>query len=155
MDVYLITDPDEYKLCISRGLQPLLNKNFAIEINLRADIQREFFGHSLLGRGNIPQANDRFYRWMWDNKPHYCEECMRPIENFSPVWISHILTRGANPAIAHDPRNINILCHKHHDQWENGDRKAMRIYRGNIKIIELLQGEYQQINRHEDKRRNG
>jgi hypothetical protein len=155
MEPILITEPDEYKLCISRGFNPLLSKDFKMEIGLRADVQREFFGHSLLGRGNIPQANDRFYRWMWDNKKHYCEECMKPLENYWSGFISHILTRGANPAIAHDPRNINILCHVHHTQWETGERKTMRIYPGNIKTIKLLQSEYQQLNRHADKRKYG
>jgi hypothetical protein len=152
MKPYLITELDEYEYCIGRGFFPLLDvKNFNIEINLRVSIQKQFFGHTILGRGNIPQGNDRFYRYMWEKKPHYCEECMRPLEAYSSIWISHILTRGANPEIAHDTRNINILCHKHHDQWETGDRTTMRIYRGNLKTIELLKNDYQKLNKHENK----
>jgi len=145
MSAYLITELAEYELCVKRGFAPLLDKNFEIEINLRIQIQREFFGHTILGRGNIPQGNERFYRWMWENKKHYCEECLRPLQNYWSGYISHILTRGANPAIAHDPRNINILCHTHHDKWETGKRNEMRIYKGNIKIIELLQRQYNQL----------
>lgn len=149
--MYLITDIEEYKLCVNRGHEPLLHKVLLLEINLRVQIQRQVFGHSLLSRGDIVQSNNRFYRWMWEHKPHYCEECLKPLPNYSATWISHILTRGAFPEIAHDPRNINILCGKHHDQWETGNRKQMRIYPGNIKTIELLNSEYQQLNKYESK----
>ena len=50
---------------------------------------------------------------------------------------------GFAPEMAHDPRNINILCFEMHNRWENGDRKNMRIYPGNVKVIELLKKEYQ------------
>lgn len=52
------------------------------------------------------------------------------------------MTRGGNPEMANDPRNINILCLEHHNQWENGNRKAMRIYEKNQKIIEELKNDY-------------
>jgi hypothetical protein len=55
------------------------------------------------------------------------------------------LTRGAHPEIAHDPRNINILCFESHNRWENGDRERMRIYPANMRLIELLKSEYQQL----------
>ena len=98
MEPYLITDRDEYQYCIQRGFNPLLDcKFFQMEINLRVEIQKEIFGHCIFGRGNIPAANERFYRWIWDHKPHRCEETMRPLFSYSAVYISHILTRGANP----------------------------------------------------------
>ena len=79
---------------------------------------------------------------MWANKPHYCEECMRPLAEYSAVYVSHILTRGANPDMAHDARNINILCFKHHSMWENGDRENMRIFAKNQLTIEELKKDY-------------
>jgi len=149
----LITDRDEYQYCIQRGFNPLLDcKFFQMEINLRVEIQKEIFGHCIFGRGNIPAANERFYRWVWDHKPHRCEETMRPLHSYSAVFISHILTRGANPEMAHDPRNINILYFDSHNRWENpGDgpgknRETMRIYPGNMRMIELLKTEYQFLN---------
>ena len=57
----------------------------------------------------------------------------------------HILTRGAFPEMAHDARNINILCFEHHSYWENGDRERMRIYPANMRLIELMETEYQQL----------
>lgn len=140
---YLITTREEYDLCVSRGFQPLLdNRHFELDIRLRVAIQKEIFGHCAIGRGNIPQANERFFRWVWKHKPHICEETMQPLHNYSAVYCSHILTRGAYPEMAHDPRNINILCFEAHNRWENGDKQNMRIYARNARIIEQLKTEY-------------
>ena len=79
---------------------------------------------------------------MWENKPHYCEECMRPLAEYSAVYVSHILTRGANPDMSHDPRNVNILCFRHHSEWENGAREQMRIFAKNQLTIEELKKDY-------------
>lgn len=145
MDSYLIETMEEYNVCVNRGFDPLLHDVLKLEISLRVQIQHNFFGHSELSRGNIVQANNRFYHWVWDKKPHYCEECLKPLHNYSSVWISHILSRGAFPEMAHDPRNTNILCDKHHSQWETGERKKMRIYAKNIETISLLNTEYQSL----------
>lgn len=143
MEPYLLTDRDEYDYCIQRGYNPLLDiRNFRMDIRLRVAIQRELFGHCVFGRGNIPQANERFFRWVWEHKPHQCEECLKPLRNYSAVYCSHILTRGAYPEAAHDARNINILCFEHHSQWGNGDKSKMRIYAGNVRTIDLIKKEY-------------
>ncbi len=140
-----ITIAEEYKMAVDRGYQPLQDyKKFYIAPPLRIAIQRELFGHSFIGKGNVVQANQRFYAWCWEHSPHYCEECAKPLHNYSSVYVSHILSRGANPEKAHDPRNKNILCFNHHQQWENEtQRKSMRIYKGNLKIIQLLINDYQ------------
>lgn len=146
---YLLTDREEYDYCINRGFEPLVDtRNFRMDIRLRIEIQRELFGHCVFGRGeNIGAANERFFRWVWEHKPHQCEECLRPLHEYSSVYCSHILTRGAFPEMAHDPRNINILCFKHHDQWEHKDRERMRIHERNKNTIELLIKDY----RHEER----
>ena len=105
--------------------------------NKRLEIQQELFG-----AGHSPEENDRFYRWCWKMKPHYCEECMKPLYTYSAVHISHILTRGAFPEMAHDPRNVNMLCLEHHNKWENGYREGMRIFAGNQIRAERLKKEY-------------
>lgn len=128
---------EEYDLCRKNGLEPLLDKRFAIDIRLRVEIQRERFG-----KGHTPSENERFYRWMWEHKPHICEECMRPLRGYSATYVSHILTRGAHPEAAHDPRNVNILCFQHHAMWENGSRELMRIYGKNCKTIDKIKQEY-------------
>lgn len=138
MQPYFIYERWEYDYIVSRGFEPLLDtKHFRMDIRLRIAIQREKFG-----TGHTPEENERFYRWVWEHKPHYCEETMRPLPNYSATFVSHILTRGANPEMAHDPRNVNILCFEMHNKWENGDRKGMRIYPANLLRIEELKKDY-------------
>lgn len=144
MEPYLITTRAEYDLAKAHGFEPLLGfepikgqQFFAMDIRLRVEIQRELFG-----TGHTPQENEKFYRWCWDHYPHICAETMRPLKQYSATYISHILTRGAHPEMAHDPRNVNILCFEMHNRWENGDRQNMRIFAGNQLIIEQLKREY-------------
>lgn len=136
----LIEDIECYKYAKSKGYEPLTDKRFYMPIRVRVDVQRYLFG-----TGHTPAENERFYRYCWDLYPHICEECMRPLTQFSATYISHIRTRGAFPEAAHDVRNVNILCFKHHNQWETGNRKAMRIYPGNVQTIEQLTKEYNEV----------
>jgi conserved phage protein len=136
----LIEDLECYKYAKSKGYEPLTDKRFYMPIRVRVDVQRYLFG-----TGHTPAENERFYRYCWDLYPHICEECMRPLTQFSATYISHIRTRGAFPEAAHDVRNVNILCFKHHNQWETGNRKAMRIYPGNVQTIEQLTKEYNEV----------
>lgn len=144
MEPYFITTRAEYDLAKAHGFEPLLGfepikgvQYFQLEIGLRVAIQRELFG-----TGHTPAENERFYRWCWDHYPHICAETMRPLRQYSATYISHILTRGAHPEMAHDPRNVNILSFEQHNRWENGDRRNMRIYRANLLIVEQLKQEY-------------
>lgn len=136
----LIDTRECYEFARLHGLEPLIDRRFALEINLRVSIQRELFG-----TGHTPEENEKFYRWCWEHYRHQCAETMRPLYNYSAVYISHILTRGAHPEMAHDPRNVNILCFEAHNRWENGDRESMRIYQANLLTIEQLKKEYGQI----------
>jgi hypothetical protein len=135
----MITTREEYNYALARGYDALLDERFPMDIALRKEIQKEKFG------GNNARGNSVFYRYCLENKPLVCEECGRPIDYPSAVNVSHILTRGAHPAIAHDPRNTNILCFEHHQRWENGDRKSMRIYPKNEKTILQLKKEYYNV----------
>lgn len=121
-----------------RGVyEPLSDRRFSVEHDLRVEIQRELFG-----KGHTTAENERFYRWVWSKKMHFCENCMKPLPVYSATYVSHILSRGAYPEMAHDPRNTNILCFDCHAQWENGNRKAMRIYESNQITIAELKKEY-------------
>lgn len=137
MKPFVIDTRELYDYARKKGFEPLISRCFEVEISLRVSIQRELFG-----KGHTPQENEKFYRWCWEHKPHYCEECMRPLHRYSATFVSHILTRAAHPEAAHDPRNVNILCFAHHNQWEVGQRQNMRIYRKNQLTIEQLKKEY-------------
>lgn len=127
----------EYDAAVRHGWHPLVQPMFQMEHGLRVFIQKRYFGS-----GHTPEENERFYKWVWEHKPHYCENCMKPLPNYSAVHISHILTRGAHPAIVHDPRNTNILCAKCHAEWENGNRQDMRIYESAMMTADDLIKEY-------------
>ena len=140
MEPIVIDTRELYDFARKRGFEPLIDRRFAVEINLRVSIQRELFG-----RGHTPEENERFYRFCWDHYPHVCSETMRPLNQYSAAYVSHIMTRGAHPDMAHDPRNVNILSVEMHNRWENGDRQNMRIYRANLLTIEQLKKEYATI----------
>lgn len=140
MEPFVIDTRELYDYARKRGYEPLIDRRFAMEIHLRVSIQRELFG-----RGHTPEENERFYRWCWEHYPHICSETMRPLRQYSATYISHILTRGAHPEMAHDPRNVNILSFEMHNCWENGDRQNMRIYQMNQLTIKKLINEYASI----------
>ena len=137
MEPIVIDTRELYDYARQRGYEPLIDRRFSLDINLRVSIQRELFG-----TGHTPEENERFYRFCWEHYPHICSECMRPLRQYSATYVSHILTRGAHPELAHDCRNVNILCFSHHSVWENGERQNMRIYRQNQLTIEQLKKEY-------------
>nr|UVY16978.1 MAG: NinG protein [Bacteriophage sp.] len=133
--MYTLDTFEEIDYCLRMGYNPLLfNNNFDIEPKTRYEYLKRMFGD-----GHGQRANERFFRYMWDVKPHYCEECLKPLTGYSAVYISHIITRGSSPMIAHDPRNINILCFNCHNRWEHANtRKGMRIYQSNLEKIKVL-----------------
>lgn len=127
-----------YDYCVKRGYQPLIDeKLFTLDINLRKEIQKIKFG------GNDNDGNERFYKYCIAHKLMVCEECGKPINHPSAINVSHILSRGSHPEMAHDPRNVNILCPEHHEMWEHSTtREGMRINEKNKKRIERLKTEY-------------
>ena len=136
-----IENKKDYEQARKEGFEPLIDKNFEMPIKLRVELQRELFGKN----GN-QEANQKFYKWVWENKPHYCEECLHPLFEYSATFVSHILPRGGHPEMAHDPRNVNILCAEHHHIWENQTGRAtMRIYLSNLQRIDDLINEYKML----------
>lgn len=134
---HILSSREEYDYCVLRGYEPLCDERFPLEHQLRRELQGEKFGK------NNAVGNQKFYEWCLEHKPLFCEECGKPIRNPSAVNVSHILSRGAHPEMAHDPRNMNILCAEHHAKWEHSTtRKGMRIETKNLKIIEQLKNEY-------------
>jgi len=84
-----------------------------------------------------------FYKKAWEKKQDLdggcrCENCGVYLPVYSSTFVSHILTRGANPELAHDFDNYNILCLACHRQWETGDRGNMNIFWKNEERIENL-----------------
>jgi len=141
---------EEYDLCLKHGINPLFWHRFIkIDINLRHTIQNSLFGIYELSKGNVLLANDKYYHYCFKHSTLRCENCGQKVFNnrnlnnvYSSTNISHIISRGSNPEIAHDPRNHNFLCFNCHSKWENGNRKEMLIYLDNKVIIQELREDY-------------
>lgn len=138
----MIETIEEYQNRIGSGEEPLLGNELAIV--LRVDIQNYLFGFHMLSQADIGKGNNRFYRWVWDHKPHVCEESGNPLYEYRSEFVSHILSRGAHPDMRWDPRNTNILNGFWHREWEKGNRRNMKIYHKNQIIIQQLKLEYEQ-----------
>jgi len=128
----IIDERGLYDYCIQRGYSPLTDNRFVLPIDLRIEIQYDLFSN-----------NSQFCKWYWDNCGiRHCQECERPLNEYLIDYCSHILSRGSNPIMRYDFRNMNLLCKQHHKQWESEKRTKMRIYNRNQKTIELLKKEY-------------
>lgn len=138
----VIKTRQDYDAFKALGYEPLRDTHFSMNHSLRVEIQKEIFGV-----GNKEENNIRFYRYAWKvANPKNCENCGVPLERYSSVHISHILSRGAHPNMAYDLRNFNLLCYRCHEQWESPlTREGMRIYTKNQRIIEKLRKEYDGI----------
>lgn len=141
MEIIKIDIIEGYNLCLSEGLNPLLDPRFNLDHDLRVSIQNKLFGGSPLGQKNVAAGNVKFYKWVWKHKEHECEECGLPLENYWSGFVSHILGRKPHPDKRWDIRNCNILCGIHHKQWET-EPESMKIWTKNQNTIKKLKSEY-------------
>ena len=135
----MVTTREDYDFLLSRGIDCLYDRRFHLEIGLRRQIQKEKFG------GNNAEGNAKFYSYCLHHFPHVCENCGKPLPNATATNVSHILTRGSHPEMAHDPRNINVLCFECHNLWEHKTtRNRLRLWfvEKNERTIEQLKREY-------------
>jgi len=110
------------------------------EKRIRPRIEKS--GLSFTVRDKPTAGDENFYQMVWNIRSHCCQECGKFLgDQMSRIYVSHILTKGAHPALRHDIRNVNILCPEHHHQWEFGVRRKMHIFEKNEAIIELLKSE--------------
>lgn len=135
---------EEYNIEVMEGEIPLIDPSFDLEINLRKKVQDSLFGEE----DNMDNRN-KFFLWVWEHKPHVCEETGTYLGfKMQAIFMSHILTRGAHIEMWNDPRNINILSPDSHRRWETGKRESMRIYKKNCETISILKAEYAKLKRY-------
>lgn len=153
MNRHVIYTIEEYNLCLKYGINPLFwHRNIKLNINLRITLQNSLFGQFELNKGDVKKANDKYYHYCFERSKLRCENCgkkvftLRNIDGaYSSINISHIISRGSNPMIAHDPRNHNFLCFECHQKWESGNKKEMLIYWDNQVVIKELNEDYRLI----------
>lgn len=134
-----ITNREDYDALLKRGIDCLYDKRYQLEIGLRREIQRERFGK------NDDEGNAKFYAYCLHHFPHVCENCGKPIPHPWATNVSHILSRGSHPQVAHDPRNVNILCWECHTAWEHTTTRHKLnpwFVEKNERTIKLLKQEY-------------
>lgn len=101
------------------------------------------------------KTNQDFYEMaLLESKDKACENCDCEIPFPTATNVSHIITKGANTFIRSHPLNYFYLCHRCHDVYEFGDRKAMRIYEEAIKRRQLMTKEYYDEVRRQNTGRN-
>jgi len=98
-------------------------------------------------RGKLQIKKDEStYLEVWNTRVHTCEECGADLgdefkDEFGRIQkhiYSHILTKGAFPEFRNNPENFNLLCLRHHQEWEFGNRDKMHINKQNQKTVDLL-----------------
>jgi hypothetical protein len=83
-----------------------------------------------------------WYVEAWNSRKHECQECGIHLPHFSPMYISHIITKGSYPSLRNHPENFFIYCQNHHTQWEFGKRTEMKTYEKAMEIMNRLKREY-------------
>lgn len=82
-------------------------------------------------------ADTAFYQEIWDEREHYCVECVAKHgknnhSHLGDEWkrfnFAHILGKGAHPKFRHIKDNITLLCYSHHSQLDAGKKKEMKIW---------------------------
>lgn len=128
-----INNINEYNKFKAGWVEPLiLPELFKIYPILRKEIARSIYGKA------SPNADSIYYKYMWEIKPHWCENCGAALPKYWAGHISHILTRGAYTEYRYEALNSNILCNDCHTLWETGNeerKKKMYIYWINKKRI--------------------
>lgn len=132
IDIKSIHDYNKYKNGI---IEPLI---LPFLFNINKSVREQII--SLFGKQS-PQNDVNFYKWVWSLKPHWCENCGKPLKNYWAGNISHIQTKGAWTEYRYDPLNTNILCLNCHNNWEYSNeekKKEMYVYWKNKQVYELF-----------------
>lgn len=140
---------NEFEECLQKGINPLFwHRYIKLVPELRIKLQYKLFGNADLGIKNIVRANDKYYHYCLNYSSFICENCGMPLyalqhyDCYSSIYVSHIISRGSDARMAHDPRNHNILCAKCHKKWESPQKSTMLIWIDNLVVIEELKKDY-------------
>lgn len=73
-------------------------------------------------------ADQKFFRSIWEERPHYCVECGKILLHYSATYISHHLLKSIYPKLRHEAKNVDVLCYLCHQKWDFWKKKEMKIY---------------------------
>jgi 5-methylcytosine-specific restriction endonuclease McrA len=84
-----------------------------------------------------------WYAEAWNSRKHECQECGVHLPLFSKTFVSHIVSRGAFPALRNHPENFMLYCQKCHFFWEfSGKRNTMKTYEEAMEIADRIKREH-------------
>lgn len=95
---------------------------------------------------DLVKTDAAFYLLIWQEREHKCENCGKPIHEFSLLLFHHVLPKrpdGGYPQYRHCKWNIWILCWECHDTHDNGNPDS-------AKVKKLRTYYYQLIKLHDD-----
>lgn len=141
METSVIKNIEDYNHARKYGFHPFIDQDYEMDIKVRYELQKEIFKTSK----SLRMCDVKFYKYCWSVLDHYCEETGWYLKQYSSVYISHILSRGAYPEMRWDIRNINILSFESHQLWEFGTletKKKMKIWFQNQEKSIFLKEEY-------------
>ena len=71
------------------------------------------------------KEDTEFFKGIWLSRPHYSEVSGVFLGNeYNPVFMSHVLTKGAYPKARHWKENIVLMTFEEHNLYEFGDRST-------------------------------
>lgn len=91
--------------------------------------------------GKTLQQDELFYERCFNESNHKCEECGKELPTqfrgkdgkiLARFRYSHIIPKSIAPELRHVIKNINHLCLKDHNEWENGKKTSMKIWKKNF-----------------------
>ncbi len=143
-----------FRLCLQCNITRL-NKNKPPKVNLYQQKKTEPKNTLKIDHkikiGNTPhKASDKirldeeFYEKCFNLSNHKCEECNSQLptnfrdENGKVIakWrYSHIVPKSIAPELRLNTDNINHLCLKCHDFWENKEKVNMKIFAKNLVLF--------------------
>lgn len=101
---------------------------------------------NVLRKGNKnAKANMEFYQKCWNHYPHICQNCGKVLQNFSPSFCAHLLTKAAFPRIRYNVDNVVILCLPCHDTLDCRKKTEMKIWGELEQRIEKLRSDYYHV----------
>lgn len=90
----------------------------------------------------IVDKDERFYRFLWNNRNHSCTECGKQLKEFNKDIFHHLLPKFSHPYFRYESKNIVFLCGKFgcHSKAESAiEYPKMKIFKHCEKIkLELL-----------------
>lgn len=83
----------------------------------------------------VADKDEKFYRYIWDKRPHICDECGGELKEFKFDLFHHLLPKkkgiGGYPYFRYEETNIGMLCGRYgcHSKAESSTNyQKMKVF---------------------------